>query len=311
MTVEEVDVTPDPDDPLDAVDRHRLHRPGDQRPAQPGLSRSTRSRDGALRASMTLPVPNLDDRALPGPRRRGEADGPATLSRVDRPQRLRPGRHAHRDVRVDDRHAALPPQPGARPSLRQVPRAHRREAVPPHAARAEISFRLSSHHDDVVRIAAGTAVSTRRTVSQEAIGFSTVRGLDIPPSPSRTVVTVTTTGTPGTELGCSAWETAPGVQCDPGGGRRALTRPGPACPLVAACWSRPSAPWVGGHGSIPTHPAAGVGGVHAVRLGGVRRGTGRHPRPERVRWNRAPRPSRSRRVESSVASRPPGCAAAW
>ena len=56
---------------------------------------------------------------------------------------------------------------------------------PPHAARTEVSFRLSSHHDDVVHIPAGTAVSTRRSISQESLGFTTLHGLDIPPSASR------------------------------------------------------------------------------------------------------------------------------
>ncbi|KQY24993.1 hypothetical protein ASD16_05900 [Cellulomonas sp. Root485] len=65
---------------------------------------------------------------------------------------------------------------------------------PPHAARTEISFRLSSHHDDVVHIPAGTAVSTRRSISQESLGFTTLHGLDIPPSASRTVLTVSADG---------------------------------------------------------------------------------------------------------------------
>ena len=42
---------------------------------------------------------------LPGPRRRRQAARPAALPGVDRPQRLRPGRHAHRGVRLDDRPA--------------------------------------------------------------------------------------------------------------------------------------------------------------------------------------------------------------
>ena len=68
------------------------------------------------------------------------------------------------------------------------------QLFPPHAARTEISFRLSSHHDDVVHIPAGTAVSTRRSISQESLGFTTLHGLDIPPSASRTVLTVSADG---------------------------------------------------------------------------------------------------------------------
>ena len=45
-----------------------------------------------------------------------------------------------------------------------------------------------------VRIAAGTQVSTRRTVEDQAIGFSTVRELEIPPATSRVVGTMTADG---------------------------------------------------------------------------------------------------------------------
>src|SRR6478735_1971275 len=55
---------------------------------------------------------------------------------------------------------------------------------PPQAAHAELSFRLSAHQPIPVRIPAGTVVSTRRTVQERAIGFTTVRDLDIEPAVS-------------------------------------------------------------------------------------------------------------------------------
>src|SRR6266545_2898596 len=67
--------------------------------------------------------------ALPGHRRRGQAPDHPVLSRVDGPQRLGPGRGAHRAVRVDDRDDPVPGQPGARPALRQVPRTGRHRIV--------------------------------------------------------------------------------------------------------------------------------------------------------------------------------------
>ena len=79
--------------------------------------------DGAARAQPRRP-------RLPGPRRRRQAPRAAALPRVDRPQRLRPRRHADRGVRADGRPADLPAQPGAGPALREVPRADRRPAVP-------------------------------------------------------------------------------------------------------------------------------------------------------------------------------------
>jgi len=79
---------------------------------------------------------------------------------------------------------------------------------PPQPARTEVSFRMSSHQPMTVRIATGTAVSTRRTVDQEAIGFTTVRELEIPPSTSRVVGSMRADGswidlTPALGLGTS------------------------------------------------------------------------------------------------------------
>jgi predicted phage baseplate assembly protein len=65
---------------------------------------------------------------------------------------------------------------------------------PPQAARTEVSFRLSSHQATGVRIPAGTAVSTRRSLQEEAIGFTTVRDLEIPPATSTTVAALDAAG---------------------------------------------------------------------------------------------------------------------
>ena len=57
-----------------------------------------------------------------------------------------PGRHADRDVRVHDRPAALPAQPGAGPALHQVPRPARRDAAPADRRRASTSRSGSPRH---------------------------------------------------------------------------------------------------------------------------------------------------------------------
>ena len=84
--------------------------------------------------------------AVPGPRRRRQADGDGALPGVDRPQRVRPGRHADRDVRVHDRPAPVPAQPRPRPLVRQVPRADRDPAVPGDGG---------AHPADVLAVGAG------------------------------------------------------------------------------------------------------------------------------------------------------------
>jgi hypothetical protein len=61
---------------------------------------------------------------------------------------------------------------------------------PPAAARVEMSFRLSSHQDVPVRIAAGTVISTRRTATEHAVTFATTGELTVVPAASRVVGTV-------------------------------------------------------------------------------------------------------------------------
>jgi predicted phage baseplate assembly protein len=70
------------------------------------------------------------------------------------------------------------------------------ELFPPTAARAEVSFRLSSHQDAEVRIAEGTVASTRRTPTEQAVAFSTVEDLTIVPATSELIGSIIN----GTEL---------------------------------------------------------------------------------------------------------------
>ena len=93
---------------------------------------------------------------------------------MDRPQRLRSGRHADRDVRVDDRPAPVPAQPRARPALREVPRADRRSAVPADGGQRRghvLAVRRRDRPADDCR--AGTEVATLRTPTEESINFTT------------------------------------------------------------------------------------------------------------------------------------------
>ncbi len=68
------------------------------------------------------------------------------------------------------------------------------QLFPPAAAQAEMSFRLSSHQDVPVQIAAGTVVSTRRTVTEQAVAFATTADLKVVPTVSRVVSKVSSEG---------------------------------------------------------------------------------------------------------------------
>ena len=113
---------------------HHPRRASRERPARaraPPVRPTCPGRDGTdedHRMTPSRPEPRRP--ALPGSRRRRQAPRPAALPGLDRSQRARPGRDADRDVRVHDGPAALPPEPRARPRLRQVPRADRRPPLP-------------------------------------------------------------------------------------------------------------------------------------------------------------------------------------
>jgi predicted phage baseplate assembly protein len=124
---------------------------------------------------------------------------------------------------------------------------------PPAAARAEVSFRLSSHQDVAVRIAAGTVVSTRRTATEPAVAFATTRDLDIVPAASRVVATMAAgrelvDRTAGMGVGgafpCFAEHPQPGDALYIG-----LDRAAPANLLLLQFVCQ-----VGGHGIDPYHP---------------------------------------------------------
>ena len=94
---------------------------------------------------MALPAPNLDDRRFQDLVDDAKRMVQRRLSRVDGPQRVRSGRDADRDVRLHDRPAALPAQPGARPAAREVPGPDRPAACcRPRPARAQVTFWLSA-----------------------------------------------------------------------------------------------------------------------------------------------------------------------
>jgi predicted phage baseplate assembly protein len=65
---------------------------------------------------------------------------------------------------------------------------------PPAPARVEVSFRLSSHQEVPVRIPVGTEVSTRRSLTEDAITFATTTDLSIVPAVSYLVGTMTAAG---------------------------------------------------------------------------------------------------------------------
>ena len=135
---------------------------------------------------MALPVPNLDDRRFQDLVDDAKRLVQQTLPGVDRPQRVRPGRDADRDVRLDDRPAALPAQPRPGPELRQVPRADRRQPLPADRGAARTSRSgCRRRSPDVVRIPTGTEVATVRTETDEAIVFATIEDLPIVPLVAR------------------------------------------------------------------------------------------------------------------------------
>ena len=117
---------------------------------------------------MSLPVGAAGRPQVPGHRRRGQAADPALLPRVDRPQRVRPGRGADRAVRLDTEMILY--------RLNQVPdrlyvkflelvgdRAVLRGA---RARRPAVRARRAA--PDPVRVPAGTQVSTERRATTSA-----------------------------------------------------------------------------------------------------------------------------------------------
>jgi predicted phage baseplate assembly protein len=124
---------------------------------------------------------------------------------------------------------------------------------PPSAARAEVSFRLASHQSSTVRIPAGTAVSTRRTATEQAVAFATTAHLDIVPAASRVVATMAAgqgvvDRTPGMGLGAAFKAFADQPQVDDAL-YIGLDVPAPGNLLLLQFVCN-----VGGHGIDPHHP---------------------------------------------------------
>ena len=100
-------------------------------PRTTGATSSTRSTSSPTRTeSMSLPVPNLDDRTFQDLVDEAKRLIPHVLPGVDEPQPHRPRRRADRAVRLDDRAVAVPAQPGARQVLHAHAQHARLRAVP-------------------------------------------------------------------------------------------------------------------------------------------------------------------------------------
>ncbi|MFJ5548497.1 putative baseplate assembly protein [Streptomyces sp. NPDC093225] len=146
---------------------------------------------------------------------------------------------------------------------------------PPAAARTDVTFWLSAPQADAVRVREGTEVATRRTETDEAVVFSTVRELDIVPVELVVVATraADPPGSGGVRLPAAGAQAAPAAPARPATDRRAeladgrgvpcfqpvprpgdallfgLSRPAPSC-VVALRLDFP----VAGHGIDPEHP---------------------------------------------------------
>lgn len=124
---------------------------------------------------------------------------------------------------------------------------------PPRAARVEVTFRLSSHHDEEVVVPAGTIVSTRRTADRLPTAFTTTQPLVVPPAASLAVLTVAADGgvtdrTPGLGVG-DGFETFGDPPVIGDALYVGLDRPAPACVVLVQAVCR-----VGGHGIEPRRP---------------------------------------------------------
>ena len=97
-------------------------------------------------------------------------------------QRLRPGRHAHRGIRVHGRRAPLPAQPRARQAVHRLPRpASARRCTRRRPRRPMLVMWLAAPRDEPVVVPEHTEVGTPRTEQAESIVFHTTDELEIPP----------------------------------------------------------------------------------------------------------------------------------
>src|SRR5690606_18765494 len=99
------------------------------------------------------PGPPTGRPQVPGPGERSEGAHSALYAGVDGPQRLRPWRHAHRAVRVDDGPGALPVEPRAREEL---------PAVHGPAGDSTPGCDPGAHGDHVLAFGAATRTGTNR-----------------------------------------------------------------------------------------------------------------------------------------------------
>ena len=132
---------------------------------------------------MRLPEIDLDDRRFQDLVNEARLRIGQALPGVDRAQRLRPGHHADRAVRVDDRDARLPPQPHPGQAPRRAARAARDPSCdPPSAAATDLRFRLAAPPDGgrASSPAARPRSATVRTAGEEPVVFQTDEDFTIP-----------------------------------------------------------------------------------------------------------------------------------
>ncbi len=155
-----------------ARERHGAHRGDlssahDERSSQPRLPVLRHTSRGKLKWHYPLLIWTIVDSRTSSTRPSASFPGTALSGPT---QLVRPGRCAHRAVRVDERDDYVPAQPGTRSVLREVPRARRHRAVPAvGGARTDLTFWLSTVLDHEVSVPAGTAVATAGAAEGEEV----------------------------------------------------------------------------------------------------------------------------------------------
>ena len=172
-----------PGRPAHALINIGYSRQGDRTTRATWSSRSTRSRERRrLSGRMPLPAPNLDDRRfqdlVDDAKRLVQQRCPAWTDHNVHD----PGVTLIETFATIDRPAAVPPEPGARPRLRQVPRSDRRATLrPPTAARATVTFWLSAPLAEHVLGARRRRCRDASRRASEPVSFTTLADVEIPP----------------------------------------------------------------------------------------------------------------------------------
>ena len=243
---------------------------------------------------MALPAPNLDDRRF-----QDLVDDAKRLVQQRCPEWTDhnvsdPGVTLIETFAVHDRPAAVPAQPGARPPLREVPRADRR-APAPARRRPRPTSRSGCPRPSRRRVGVpvGTEVATLRTETDEAIAFTVVDDLRHRPVPAGRRWPSSRGRRRRSPTGSSTLRSGQGFACFD-------QRPaGPATPCSSACPTPcPAAPSSCGS----TARSRASASTPTTRRSAGRRGTAElvalRARPRRgrtARRHRRPQPGRRRR----------------